>query len=358
MLRSVARSIVVAAFLTLIAGCSSTRSDQAITTDIQSRMFSDPQTKSANISVTADQGNVTLAGQVPDNATRDEVFKVAQQTPGVKNVYDRMAVQQAAVASVPEPERSSTKAPSHAKAAEPRLTRRQKEQASRHESARRQQAQAVVPPPPPQPAQNQAPPALQAPEPVTVSAPAPPPPQEPRRVEIPSGTPVRVQLVDPVDTSVNHAGDVFHASLAAPIVVDSEVVVPTGTDVFVKLMDASSAGRIKGKSTIQLQLARMEYQGTSYTLASDDYNQAGKSRGTRSAETIGGGAAIGAIIGAIAGGGKGAAIGAGVGGAGGTVAQAATHGEQIRLPAETKLDFTLQEPVTIRYFPYKNNQRR
>jgi hypothetical protein len=169
---------------------------------------------------------------------------------------------------------------------------------------------------------------------------------------------VRVQLVDPVDTSLNHAGDVFHASLAAPIVVDSEVVVPTGTDVFVKLMDASSAGRIKGKSTIQLQLARMEYQGTSYTLASDDYNQAGKSRGTRSAETIGGGAAIGAIIGAIAGGGKGAAIGAGVGGAGGTVAQAATHGEQIRLPAETKLDFTLQEPVTIRYFPYKNNQRR
>ena len=67
-------------------------------------MFSDPQTKAANISVTADHGNVTLTGQVPDNATRDEVFKVAQQTTGVKNVYDRMAIQQAAAALVPAPQ--------------------------------------------------------------------------------------------------------------------------------------------------------------------------------------------------------------------------------------------------------------
>ena len=168
---------------------------------------------------------------------------------------------------------------------------------------------------------------------------------------------MRVQLVDPVDTSVNRAGDVFRATLAAPIVVGDEAIVPTGTDVFIKLIDTTSAGRMKGTSTVQLQLARMEYQGTSYTLASDDYNQAGKSRTKRSVETIGGAAAVGAIIGAIAGGGKGAAIGAGVGGAGGTAVQGATHGEQVRLPAETKLDFTLQEPVNIHYFPDKNQRR-
>ena len=193
-------------------------------------------------------------------------------------------------------------------------------------------------------------------QPVPTPIPQPPPPPQPVRVEIPSGTPVRVQLIDPVDTSVNHAGDVFRASLAAPIVVDDQAVVPAGTDVFVKLVDVSSAGRIKGQSSVQLQLAHLDYQGTSYSLASDDYTQAGGSRGKRTAETIGGGAAVGAIIGAIAGGGKGAAIGAGVGGAGGTAVQAATHGEQVRLPAETKLDFTLQAPVNIHYFPDKNRR--
>ncbi len=366
MFRQVTRFVAVAVFLTLIAGCSSTRSDQAITTDIQSRMFADPQSKSANIGVTVDHGNVTLNGQVPDDATRNQVFSVAQQTPGVKNVYDRMAVQQAAAAPapvpVPAPEPPPVKESStRAKASKPKPAPQPKQHALRHPSASRQQARADVPPPPPQqmvsyPTPEPAPDA--APAPVATPAPAPqpppPPPPQPRVVEIPQGTAVRVQLIDPVDTSVNHAGDLFHASLAAPIVVGSEVVVPTGTNVELKLVDASSAGRMKGKSSIELQLTRMEFQGTSYTLVSDDYSQVGKSRGKRSAETIGGGAVLGAIIGAIAGGGKGAAIGAGVGGAGGTVAQAATHGEQVRLPSETKLDFTLSEPVTVHYFPGKH----
>jgi hypothetical protein len=345
----------------LIAGCSSSHSDQAITTDIQARMFADAQTKSANISVASDKGNITLTGQVPDEATRDEAFKLAQQTPGVKNVYDRMAVQQAATPPAPasQPPSANIPTPAHVKPHKPTARERREAARQEHEQELREQARASALPPPPPPAPV-LPPQPPAPEPIPAAAPAPapPPPPEPRRVEIPGGTSVSIRLIDPVDTSVNHAGDVFHASLSAPIVVDNEIVVPTGTDVFVKLADASSAGRMKGKSTIQLQLARLEYQGTSYNLASDDYNQAGKSRGKRSAETIGGGAALGAIIGAIAGGGKGAAIGAGVGGAGGTVAQAATHGEQIRLPAETKLDFTLQEPVTIHYFPNKNSQRR
>ena len=367
--RSIATFITAAALLATIVGCSSARSDVAITTDVQSRMFADPQTKSANVSVTADHGSITLSGQVADDATRDEIFKVAQQTPGVKNVYDRMTVQQQAAAALvpaPVPELPPTNVPSRSKAREQESKRQQNQQASRRDSAPRQQARAAIQPPAPaqtryegQPQVLSPAPTAQASAPVAAPAPAPqpPPPPQPLRVEIPGGTPVRVQLIDPVDTAVNHAGDVFRASLATPIVVDDQVVVPTGTDVFVKLVDASSAGRMKGQSTVQLQLARLEYQGTAYTLSSDDYTQAGKSRGKRTAETIGGGAAIGAIIGAIAGGGKGAAIGAGVGGAGGTAAQAATHGEQVRLPAETKLDFTLQEPVTVHYFPDKNNRR-
>ena len=60
---------------------------------------------------------------------------------------------------------------------------------------------------------------------------------------------------------------------------------------------------------------------------------------------------MGAIIGALAGGGKGAAIGAGVGAAGGGVYQGATKGKQVKIPSETKLDFQLEQPVTVTVMP-------
>ena len=61
---------------------------------------------------------------------------------------------------------------------------------------------------------------------------------------------------------------------------------------------------------------------------------------------IGGTAVVGAIIGAIAGGGKGAAIGA-ASGAGAGVAIQAIRGQRIQIPSETKLDFTLAQPLRL-----------
>jgi hypothetical protein len=165
-------------------------------------------------------------------------------------------------------------------------------------------------------------------------------------------------MIDNVDSATNHAGDIFRASLAFPIVVNGEPIIPTGTDVFVKLTNSSSAGRMTGRSELTLQLARLDFQGKSYDLSSDDYKDVGKSRGKRTAETVGIGAAAGAVIGGIFGGGKGAAIGAGVGGGGGAAAEAATKGQQVRIPSETKLDFNLQQPVDITYSPDKNSSSR
>ncbi len=62
---------------------------------------------------------------------------------------------------------------------------------------------------------------------------------------------------------------------------------------------------------------------------------------------MGGGAVLGALIGAIAGHGKGAAIGAAVGAGAGTAVQASTKGQQVQIPAETKLDFSLKAPLTV-----------
>ena len=75
---------------------------------------------------------------------------------------------------------------------------------------------------------------------------------------------------------------------------------------------------------------------------------------------MGTGAAVGAIIGAIAGGGKGAAIGAAAGGGLGGGVQAATKGQQIKLPSETVLNFTLQSSLTViptTKGPHENRQK-
>ena len=196
------------------------------------------------------------------------------------------------------------------------------------------------------------------PQPPPFVQPTPPPAPVLRTVEIPAGTIVHVQMIDGVDSSVNKAGETFRASLSTPIFVGNDVVVPAGTDLDVRLADASSAGRIQRTSGLTLQLSRLNFQGKSYDLASTDYQQTGASEGKNTAVKIGGGAAIGALIGGLIGGGKGAAIGAGTGAGAGTAASAIGKGQQVKIPSETKLEFTLQQPVSVTYDPDKVRSTR
>ena len=164
---------------------------------------------------------------------------------------------------------------------------------------------------------------------------------------IPASTTLTIRMIDGVDSSVNQSGEIFHASLDAPIVVDNQVTIPKGADVYVRLTNANSAGHISGKSELHLELIKIEYQGRSYPLVSSTYSLSGSSRGKNTAEKVGGGAILGALIGGLAGGGRGAAIGAGVGAGAGGVYQGATRGKQVRIPSETKLDFQMEQPVTV-----------
>jgi outer membrane lipoprotein SlyB len=78
-----------------------------------------------------------------------------------------------------------------------------------------------------------------------------------------------------------------------------------------------------------------------------EYELSGKSKGESTAKRTVGGAAIGSIIGALAGGGKGAAIGAGTGAGVGAGSEVITKGDEVKIPSETLLDFSLQQGVTI-----------
>lgn len=154
-------------------------------------------------------------------------------------------------------------------------------------------------------------------------------------------------MIDPIDSERNHAGDEFAASLANPVVVGNEVIIPEGSDARVRLIESATAGRMKGQSQLEIELVEVSAYGTPYAVQSGSYKAVGASRGKRTAETVGAGAVIGGLIGAIAGGKKGAAIGAGVGAGGGAGVQAATKADQVKIPSETKIEFTLKSPFTV-----------
>ncbi len=166
-------------------------------------------------------------------------------------------------------------------------------------------------------------------------------------VTIPAGQSLLVRMIDGVDSSKNHVGDVFHASLETDLTVGDHVVARKGTDVYGRLANAQEAGHISGSSELQLELTRLVIDGKDYPVISSDYTLKGKGRGKNTAEKVGGGAALGAIIGAIAGGGKGAAVGAGVGAGAGGAVQVLTRGQQVKVPSETLLEFRLQQPATV-----------
>ena len=172
----------------------------------------------------------------------------------------------------------------------------------------------------------------------------PPPPQ---KVTIPTGTTLAVRLVDPIDSETNQQGQTFRATLDSPLAVEGDVAIPAGYDVQGHIIELKSAGKFAGQSVVALQLDRISVNGKYYNIQTDQYRRQGSSRGKNTAAKVGTGAGIGAIIGAIAGGGKGAAIGAAAGGGLGGGVQAATKGQQIKLPSETVLNFTLQTPLTV-----------
>jgi len=112
-----------------------------------------------------------------------------------------------------------------------------------------------------------------------------------------------------------------------------------------QLTNVTSAGHIEGRSSLQLQLVSLTIHGRGYAIHSAPFVKAGSSRGKRSAEVIGGAAAVGAVIGGIFHHKKGAAEGAAAGAGVGSAAQFATKGDAVRIDPETKITFTLRSPV-------------
>jgi len=201
--------------------------------------------------------------------------------------------------------------------------------------------------------QAPAPPApifVPAPQSDPIAAPVPPPPPEPvtRQVTIPAGTEVYIRMIDSIDTEQAHPNETFRASLDKPIVVDGQTIIPPRSDVFVKVVEVQSAGKLSGTSELKVELDKLFIGKQSYPVVSNTFTETGSSQGKKAARNVGIGAAVGGIIGGVLGGKKGAIIGAGAGGGGGAVI---TKSEQIRINSETQLLFKLENPVEVTISP-------
>ncbi|MGB8731332.1 MAG: hypothetical protein WCC99_08810 [Candidatus Sulfotelmatobacter sp.] len=166
-------------------------------------------------------------------------------------------------------------------------------------------------------------------------------------VTIPAGTRISVRTIDSIDSTKNQVGYRFQASLEEPLWVDGNMVVPKDADVYGRLEESKETGTFTGRSELKLELTGIVVHGQTVPLVTGEYEVSGKSKGESTAKRTVGGAAIGSIIGALSGGGKGAAIGAGTGTGVGAGSEIITEGDQVKIPSETLLDFTLQLSVTI-----------
>jgi hypothetical protein len=115
----------------------------------------------------------------------------------------------------------------------------------------------------------------------------------------------------------------------------------------VKLVEDKESGKFAGRTVLTLALQQVMVNGRMVDVTTGDVTQASSSRGARTAKVVGGTTALGAIVGALAGGGKGAAIGAASGAAVGGAAEVLTKGQHVKIPSETRLTFTLQQPASL-----------
>jgi hypothetical protein len=175
----------------------------------------------------------------------------------------------------------------------------------------------------------------------------PPPAQPVAGITVPVSTSVVVRMIDSVNSDTARPGETFRASLAEPIYVNGQEVIPRGADVTTTLVTDQQSGKIEGRTVLTLALSTITVNGRVMNVTSSDVKTESSSRGQRSAGVIGGATALGAIVGALAGGGKGAAIGAGSGAALGTGAEVLTSGQKVKIPSETRLTFRLQNPIQL-----------
>jgi hypothetical protein len=165
-------------------------------------------------------------------------------------------------------------------------------------------------------------------------------------IVVPVGTKVNVRLVEAIDVDSAQAGMTFKARVDDPVAVGNQLAIPREAIAVIQAVKVAQSSEFKGSDQISLKLNVITFGGKVYQVATEYATVKSEGEGKRTARKVGGGAGLGAVIGGIAGGGEGALVGGIVGGIAGT-AVAASGQQHLKLPAETRLQFVTTIPIRI-----------
>lgn len=346
--------LTLASLLLIAAGCNHAtpaRTDAQIASDVQNKINADNNLPDKQLTINANNGVVTLTGNVSNDAARTTAAGDAAQVEGVKTVVNNLQVAPASTASntepeqQPQPEATSPEPPRHeaSRSTAKRSSPKHHSSSSSNNDADNGLRTTV----PPNGASTDLSNNSNNNQSASMTPAAPPEPTPVPKVTVPAGTQVSIRINQELNSETAQVGDVFHGSISTPVSIEGKTVIPTTADVEGRVVDVKSAGRFAGQSDLVIELTKLTMNGKSYAISSDHWSKQGNGRGKATAAKVGGGAALGAVLGGIFGGGKGAAIGAAAGAGAGTGVSAANKGQQIILKPETVLSFQLQSPVTI-----------
>jgi len=160
-----------------------------------------------------------------------------------------------------------------------------------------------------------------------------------------TGTTIEVRTNETIDAKKSD-GRVFSGVVNQDVTdASGNIAIPRGSNVELIVKKASNKELTLDLEAVTVNTQRYAVNADASRLSGGQRDGIGTNR--RTAEYLGGGAALGAIIGAIAGGGKGAAIGALAGGGAGAGVQTLTRGKTVKVPAESLLTFRLEQPLQM-----------
>jgi len=151
---------------------------------------------------------------------------------------------------------------------------------------------------------------------------------------LPAGSELAVRTNEAIDSTTATEGRSYSAVIDREVMDTSgKIAIPRGSDARLVILQLQEGGTT-GSPNLVLDLESVSVNGQRYLVSTEDVerrSERGIGKNRRTAEMVGGGAALGTLLGAIAGGGKGAAIGA-VAGAAARTTRLRSRGVQRRPP--------------------------
>jgi hypothetical protein len=333
------------------------RSDSQIEMDVVRALDASQALKSDLITAATVQSEVTLSGTVSSAASKELAESITSRVQGVIKIHNNLKVgnPQAAEQAAGESQTQDATADQMSEDAQTEETQAPTSEQADSSLPETSQSPAASP--------SVAAPATPArpvyqPQPSTAQASAPQyeQMQQPAAstygtatgpVTVPKGTLLMLRTSEPVSSKNAKEGTPVEFVLIRDVVAGGVLAIPRGATIHGLVTGATKAGELAGSAELSLKLTSLELGGQTYPLDTDEFKVTGPNKAGQTAGSAITGGLVGTIIGCAAGRGVGCAIGAGVGAAAGTAASAASSGPSAWIPAEARVDFHLNSPVTV-----------